>query len=287
LKGCGLGCMIIRLPAVTRGVVGAAIVTLLCFPAAAQNCQSERTAVNDLAAKTRDLARLVRAAEAEADRMIELISDNLIVVAVLVSEEGEVERDLDSEEGARRFVTWTQTAQYFWISFRLMEQRRKQAAAAGLIALRQYTNMRALLLEARLQLSRCEERVARPTPPTTDPQPQPPPPGPGAGDAGAGEICAVKYHGWSVKEGTKQSEIVVSSGHACSRKIGIDTSGALLGLAVTSAPGNGRATVSGFTVTYRSNQGFRGKDTFTTTVQVRGKQGRQRSATIVWDVTVR
>jgi hypothetical protein len=277
--------MIIRLPAVTRGVVGAAIVALLCLPAAAQNCQSERTAVNDLAAKTRDLARLVRAAEAEADRIMEALSDSMIFGLILGQDEPEVETSSDA--GALRHVVWVKTLTFIISAIRLMEERRQQAAAAGLIALRQYTNMRALLLEARLQLSRCEERVARPTPPTTDPQPQPPPPGPGAGDAGAGEICAVKYRGWSTKEDTKQSEIVVSSGHACSRKIGIVTSGALLGLAVTSAPGYGRATVSGFTVTYRSNQGFRGKDTFTTTVQVRNKQGRQRSATIVWDVTVR
>src|SRR5687767_9345480 len=99
--------MIIRLPAVTRGVVGAAIVALLCLPAAAQNCQSERTAVNDLAAKTRDLARLVRAAEAEADRIMEALSDSMIFGLILGQDEPEVETSSDA--GALRHVVWVKT----------------------------------------------------------------------------------------------------------------------------------------------------------------------------------
>jgi hypothetical protein len=266
-----------RLRSITGSIVGAAMAMLLCVPAAAQNCQSELAAVQDLTKKTRDLAQLVRDAEEEIDRNTLLINDIFMLLAVLYFDEPPRD-DLDGKPGY--FIAWERAIE-IWVGgaiARLVDQRR-QAAAAGTLALRQYTNTRALLQDARLKYNECLARVAPPPPPPPPPPPQPPP------VSGDGQICAITYRGWSIKEG-RTSTMVVSPGHACSRTIGISTGQRLNGVVVTSAPRNGRATVSGFTVTYRSNGGYRGTDTFTTTVNSISTQGNQRSATIIWEVTV-
>jgi hypothetical protein len=98
----------------------------------------------------------------------------------------------------------------------------------------------------------------------------------------------VRYLGWAATEGPRTSTIVVSSGHPCSRRVGINaTKGTLHGVVVTSPPRNGRATMGGTTVTYRSNTGFRGTDTFITTVYSSNKKGTRHNTQIIWAVTVR